>query len=67
MVYNRKFAVRDLNAAISGLLQLASLEIGSSFRRAVGYAATELLDAVEPIDIKHKQEIFEEINQKVNQ
>ena len=67
VIYNRKFAVRDLNAAISGLLQLASLEMGSSFRRAVGYAATELLDAVEPIDIKHKQEIFEEINQKVNQ
>ena len=64
VIYNRKFAVRDLNAAIAGVLQLASLDMGSAYRRAVGYTATELLNAVEPLSIKCKQEIFDEINRK---
>lgn len=64
VLYNRKFAIRDLNSAISGIIQLASLNMGNSFRQAVGYAATELLDAVEPIGIKQKQKILDEINQE---
>ena len=64
--YNRKFAIRDLESAIAGLLQLSTLDVGSSFRRAIGYAATELLDDVEPISTQHKQEIFNEINRKEN-
>jgi len=67
VLYNRKFAVRDLNAAISGIIQLASLNMGDSFRQAVGYAATELLDAIEPVGIKQKQKIFNEINQEKQQ
>ena len=64
--YNRKFAIRDLESAIAGLLQLSTLDVGSSFRRAIGYAATELLNDVEPISTQHKQEIFNEINRKEN-
>ena len=66
LCYNRKFAIRDLESSIAGLLQLATLDIGSSFRRAVEYAAAELLDDVEPISAQHKQEIFKEINLKEN-
>lgn len=62
--YNRKFAVRDLAGAISGVLQLADLELGPSYRRALGHAATELLDSLEPIGNTLKQEINNEINQK---
>jgi hypothetical protein len=62
VIYNRKFAVRDLADSIAGIIQLASLDMGKSFRQAIGYAATELLDSVEPIGVKHKQEIFNEIN-----
>lgn len=62
VIYNRKFAVRDLADSIAGIIQLASLDMGKSFRQAIGYAATELLDSVEPIGVKQKQEIFNEIN-----
>ena len=62
VIYNRKFAVRDLESSIAGLLQLASLDLGKSFQQAVGYAATELLDSVEAIGVNKKQEIFDEIN-----
>ena len=64
VIYNRKFAVRDLADSIAGIIQLASLDMGKSFRQAIGYAATELLDSVEPIGVKQKQEIFNEINNK---
>ena len=60
--YNRKFAVRDLEAAINGILRLSSLEMGKSYRQAIGQAATELLDAVEPIGSRQKQQIINEIN-----
>ena len=64
VIYNRKFAVRDLAEAIAGILQLSTLDIGKSFREAIGIAATELLDSVEPIGINRKQEIFNEIKNK---
>ena len=67
VIYNRKFAVRDLAEAIAGLLQLSTLDVSRSFREAIGIAATELLDSVEPIGINRKQDIFNEINNKEQQ
>ena len=64
--YNRKFAVRDLAAAISGIMQLSNLQLGPAYTRALGCAATELLDSVEPIGNDGKQQIFNEINNKEN-
>lgn len=64
--YNRKFAVRDLAAAISGIMQLSNLQLGPAYTRALGCAATELLDSVEPIGNDGKQQIFNEINHKEN-
>ncbi len=62
VIYNRKFAVRDLESSIAGLLQLSTLDLGKSFHKAIGYAAAELLDSVEPLGANKKQEIFNEIN-----
>ena len=48
VAYNRKFAVRDLSGAISGLLELASLPAGKEFEKAVHRTASELLAAISP-------------------
>ena len=62
VVYNRKFAVRDLERSISGLLQLTTLSSGRYFHRAVRRAALELLDAVSGIPEGEKQQIQREID-----
>ena len=62
VVYNRKFAVRDLEGSISGLLKLTELSSGRYFRRAVRRAALELLDAVSGIPEEEKQQIQLEID-----
>ena len=48
VVYNRKFAVRDLTGAISGLLQLSTLSVNKDFENAVEQTASELLAAISP-------------------
>jgi len=62
VVYNRKFAVRDLESSIGGLLKLTPLSSGKCFRKAVHRAALELLDAVSGIPESEKQEIQREID-----
>ncbi len=61
VVYNRKFAVRELSSSIAGVLQLATLSAGPYYRRAVQRAALELLDAVSGIPESEKQRIQQEI------
>ena len=48
VAYNRKFAVRDLSGAISGLLELSSLSADAEFDKAVHRTASELLAALSP-------------------
>ena len=60
--YNRKFAVRDLESSISGLIKLSGLRSGAAYSRAVGRAALELLDEIEPVGGREKQLIINEIN-----
>ena len=62
VVYNRKFAVHDLENSISGLLKLSTLSSGRFFQRAVRRAALELLDAVSGIPENEKQQIQREID-----
>ena len=62
VVYNRKFAVRDLEKSISGLLKLSTVSSGKCFQKAVRRAALELLDAVSGIPEGEKQLIQREID-----
>ena len=62
VVYNRKFAVRELAESIAGLLRLSQISDGREFRRAVGRAALELLDAIHPVTDEDKRKINAEIN-----
>ena len=62
VVYNRKFAVRDLERSISGLLKLSAVSSGKCFQKAVRRAALELLDAVSGIPEGEKQQIQREID-----
>lgn len=49
VIYNRKFAVRDLTGAISGLLQLSTLSNSKEFEASIEETATELLAAISPM------------------
>ena len=62
VVYNRKFAVRDLEDSISGLLKLATVSDGACYRKAIRRAALELLDAVSGVPESEKQQIQQEID-----
>lgn len=62
VVYNRKFAVRDLEKSISGLLKLSTVSSGRCFDKALRRAALELLDAVSGIPEGEKQLIQREID-----
>ena len=62
VVYNRRFAVRDLEESVSGLLKLATVSDGPCYRKAVRRAALELLDAVSGIPESEKQAIQREID-----
>ena len=62
VVYNRKFAVRDLEKSISGLLKLSTVSSGKCFDKALRRAALELLDAVSGIPEGEKQLIQREID-----
>ena len=60
--YNRKFAVRDLAASITGLLQLTQLESGPEFRKALQKSAVDLLDAVGCVGNLDRSRILAEID-----
>lgn len=63
IVYNRKFAVRDLEKNIAGLLQLSNLpDAGTEFRKAALGIAVELLDAIGSIPDQRKQALLDEID-----
>ena len=62
VVYNRKFAVRDLSESVAGILKLASLPGGKLYQRAVRRAALEMLDAMSGIPESEKRQIEREID-----
>jgi len=62
VTYNRKFAVRDLQNSIQGLLQLSNLQGGGvEYQKALMGIAVELLDAVGSIPDTRKQALLAEI------
>ena len=59
VIYNKKFAVRDLPGAISGLLQLASLSNNSQeFDDALRQTASELLCSLSPLGRDTRNKLF---------
>ena len=62
--YNRRFAVNDLASGIAGLLQLSEIPAGTSYRRAVGKTAVELLNNIGNISMKEKENIIREIDKE---
>ncbi len=64
VTYNRKFAVKDLQGGISGLLQLSSVPGGGiEYQKALMGIALELLDAIGSIPDARKQAALKEIEQ----
>ena len=61
VVYNRKFAVRDLASAIGGLLQLRELDTGPEFRKALHRSALDMLDAIGTVSHADRTRILDEI------
>ena len=62
VTYNRKFAVRDLEKNISGLLKLSDIpDAGIEFRKAALGVAVELLDAIGSIPDDRKAALLDEI------
>ncbi|MBE6388007.1 MAG: hypothetical protein IKD29_00605 [Lentisphaeria bacterium] len=62
VTYNRKFAVRDLTASISGLLQLSGLNNSEEFSRALDQAAAELLCTLAPLGSETRNRLFSNTN-----
>ena len=60
VVYNREFAVRELDKSIAGLLQLSELPSGNSFKQSVNKAAVELLASLAPMPEQEKCALLEE-------
>ena len=60
VVYNREFAVRELDKSIAALLQLSELPAGNSFKQSVNKAAVELLAALSPMPEQEKSALLEE-------
>lgn len=64
VTYNRKFAVRDLEKNIAGLLQLSNIpDAGIEFRKAALGVAVDLLDAIGSIPDDRKAALLEEIEE----
>jgi len=61
IIYNRKFAVRELPESIACLLQLAELNDSKAFHRAIDRAGLEMLDAVHSLPEYDKQMVLDEI------
>ena len=64
MVYNREFAVRELEKSIASLLQLAELPAGGHFKQSVNRAAVELLAGIVPMPEQEKLALLEECGGK---
>ncbi len=62
--YNRKFMVDDLAAGIAGLLQLAEIPAGRSYRRAIGKTAVELLTHIGHVGNEEKNLIISEMEKE---
>ncbi len=67
VVYNRTFAVRDLEKSIAALLQLAQLSDRPLYQCAVGNAAVEMLDAITPLPGSLKSSLLDAETQNHNQ
>ena len=65
VVYNREFAVRELDKSIASLLQLSGLPAGNSFKQSVNKAAVELLAALSPMPEQEKYALLEEAESAV--
>lgn len=64
VTYNRKFAVRDLEKNIAGLLQLSNVPgTGIEYRKAALGIAVELLDAIGSIPDDRKKALLKEIEE----
>ncbi|MGN1364929.1 MAG: hypothetical protein ACI406_06170, partial [Victivallis vadensis] len=64
VTYNRKFAVRDLEKNIAGLLQLSNVpDAGIEYRKAALGIAVELLDAIGSIPDERKKALLQEIEE----
>lgn len=64
VTYNRKFAVRDLEKNIAGLLQLSNVpDAGIEFRKAALGVAVDLLDAIGSIPDDRKTALLAEIDE----
>ena len=64
VVYNREFAVRELEKSIASLLQLAELPAGENFKRSVNRAGVELLSGLVPMPEQEKLALLEECGGK---
>ena len=64
VVYNREFAVRELEKSIASLLQLAELPAGENFKRSVNRAGVELLAGIVPMQEQEKLALLEECGGK---
>lgn len=63
ITYNRKFAVRDLEKSIAGLLQISSVsDVGIEMRKQILRTARELLNEIAEIDDKTNKAIDTEID-----
>ena len=64
VTYNRKFAVRDLEKNIAGLLQLSNVpDAGIEYRKAALGIAVELLDTIGSIPDERKKALLQEIEE----
>ena len=61
VTYNRKFALRDLEKSISGLLQLSSLPVGTEFQKQIARTGRELLNEIAEISDADNKAIDKEI------
>ena len=61
VVYNREFAIRELEKSIASLLQLSTLDAGESFKQTLNKTAVEMLSAISPLSEREKLALAEEI------
>lgn len=60
--YNRDFSVKDFKAMVMGIIELASVDGGESYQKAVKSAAVELLDKIVKLPEGQKITILNEID-----
>ena len=62
VVYNREFAVRELEKSIASLLQLSTLNAGDTFKQTLNKTAVEMLSAIFPLPEREKLALLEEFS-----